>query len=205
MPHIEKRDVLTLIIFTQVLYVLDRKGDELGGSLGHHCELPLHQGVIVDPIVDLKVIGEAAADDVNDAEAAADWIVNILCVEVTRQDVADNSILQEVNARDLVSICVNKLSLDIHLWFQEGANVRKECFVLITKEINLAIELLIDYKRHLDGKSEREHTQEVIELVDIVLVDFHERLLNSLVYVQRQIVFFIDGIEYINLVIQDLV
>lgn len=122
-----------------------------------------------------------------------------------RQHVPRVARLQEVNAVDLIALEVDVLVAHLHERFQQWANPADERHRPVLKEVKLLEDALEDEKRHLQAQVLGQGLGEGDHLFRVVRVLLFERFLGVFVQLQGEAVFFIDPVEYLDLLVHLLV
>lgn len=90
------------------------------------------------------LVGEAAGEDVDDAEAAAVRYVDERLIRVFWKSIRAGSMLEEVDVLHLVALVEQCLPRRGHVRLHERANPRKEALTLAFEVVHLRIHRLID-------------------------------------------------------------
>lgn len=151
---------------------MDRKCQKLALILfALNCELPFEFISVRQPLLNVKVIFlHEATDDAGDAKVVASVQLNVHEIIVSRQDVADVALLEEVNAVDVVTFEKDVLIPQLDQWLQQRAYPGDEGDGSILEELKL-LECALEYEEcHFKSKVLRQGRNKLNHILNIVLI-----------------------------------
>jgi len=79
--------------------------------------------MVINPVVQFDAIRKATTNDVHDSKMAANWVVDVLDIMMTREHVTNHAFFQKVDACDFISIYKHIFSLLTEKRFEKRTDI----------------------------------------------------------------------------------